>query len=58
MLVLTLKRGQRLLLGADVEVVIVGIEGRRTKIGIAAPKQIAIMRSKKNQDAVPLQPLK
>lgn len=44
MLVLSRKPGEALLIGDDVEVVILGIEGDRVKLGIQAPKQIDVVR--------------
>lgn len=44
MLVLTRKTGQKLLIGSDVEVKILEIHGDSAKIGITAPKSVAIYR--------------
>lgn len=44
MLVLGRKVGERIRIGDDVEVVVVGIKERRVLIGIAAPKAVPIQR--------------
>lgn len=44
MLVLTRKSGARLLMGDDIEVTILGVCGNQVRIGINAPKNIAVDR--------------
>lgn len=44
MLVLRRKVGETLLIGDDVELVVLGVEGDRVKLGIQAPKEIEIIR--------------
>lgn len=44
MLVLTRKEGQSLIIGDNIEITIVGINGKQVKIGVEAPKEIKIMR--------------
>jgi carbon storage regulator len=44
MLVLTRKIDQRIRIGTDVEVVVLGIEGDHVKLGIQAPRQIPVLR--------------
>lgn len=45
MLVLTRKPGETLMLGEDIEVKIVSVDGDQVKIGIEAPKSLKIYRS-------------
>ncbi|GIP40988.1 hypothetical protein J31TS4_42680 [Paenibacillus sp. J31TS4] len=44
MLVLTRKLGQSLMIGDDVEVVILGTEGDQVKVGVRAPREVQIFR--------------
>ena len=44
MLVLERKVGQSIIIGGDIEIKILTIIGRRVKIGILAPKMMAILR--------------
>jgi len=44
MLVLTRKKGQALMIGHDIELTIVDIQGDQVRIGINAPKNIPIHR--------------
>lgn len=44
MLVLRRKVGETLLIGDDIELVVLGVEGDRVKLGIQAPKEIEIIR--------------
>ncbi|MFU0782863.1 MAG: carbon storage regulator CsrA [Thermoanaerobacterium thermosaccharolyticum] len=44
MLILTRKIGQSLIIGDDIEVKVVGIDGENIKIGISAPKDVSVMR--------------
>ncbi|NLM22374.1 MAG: carbon storage regulator CsrA [Peptococcaceae bacterium] len=59
MLVLSRKAGQSILIGHNIEVRIIEIQGDQVKIGINAPKDISILRKelmdevrKANRDAV------
>lgn len=45
MLALTRRTGQSILIGRDVEVYVVRIEGDRVVLGVRAPKEIPVMRS-------------
>jgi len=44
MLVLTRKKGESIMIGGGIEVVIVGIEGDQVKVGIQAPRHIEVYR--------------
>ncbi len=45
MLVLSRRAGEGFLIGEDVEVVVLGFDGRTVKIGIRAPRHIPIVRN-------------
>ncbi len=44
MLILTRSPGQRLTLGDDIVVEVLGVTGRQVKLGLTAPKDIPILR--------------
>ena len=44
MLVLTRKKGETVMIGDDIEIVVLGSEGDTVKIGIRAPKDVNIFR--------------
>jgi carbon storage regulator len=44
MLILTRRTGETLMIGSDVEVVVLGVKGNQVRIGIKAPKNIAVHR--------------
>ena len=44
MLALTRKRGESIMIGSDVEVIVLGVQGDQVKLGFAAPKTISIHR--------------
>ncbi len=44
MLILTRKEGESLRLGDDIVVTVVGVKGGAVRLGVAAPKQIAVHR--------------
>lgn len=44
MLVLSRKRGESIMIGDDIELVILGTEGNMVRLGITAPKHIEIYR--------------
>lgn len=45
MLALTRKEGEAVYIGDDVTVYVVRVEGRRVRLGIDAPRDVAISRS-------------
>ncbi|MBC9784463.1 carbon storage regulator CsrA [Heliobacterium chlorum] len=44
MLVLTRKNGESLLIGEEIEIVVLDVRGDQVKIGITAPKSVRVMR--------------
>lgn len=44
MLVLTRSLGQTIKIGLDIEVVVLGVKGNQVRIGIAAPRNVAVDR--------------
>jgi carbon storage regulator len=45
MLILTRRPGESLLIGDDIEITLINVEGNQVKVGIRAPHDIAILRS-------------
>lgn len=45
MLVLSRKKGESLMIGDNIEVKVLGVEGDQVKIGIVAPRSVAVHRS-------------
>ena len=52
MLVLTRRKDESLMIGDDIVVTILGVEGDKVKIGIAAPQEIPILREEVYQAVV------
>ena len=50
MLVLTRKSGQKLIIGNDIEVIILEAKGDAVKIGINAPKSVSVFREEVYQE--------
>ena len=44
MLVLTRKVGDKVLLGDEIEIVVVDIQGNQVKLGISAPRALPVLR--------------
>ena len=45
MLILTRNRNESILIGDNVEVVILGVQGGQVKLGINAPREVKILRN-------------
>jgi len=50
MLVLSRKVNERILIGEDIELVVVQIRGDKVRIGIAAPKDVSVHRQEVADD--------
>ena len=50
MLVLSRKVNERILIGEDIELVVVQIRGDKVRIGIAAPKDVSVHRQEVSDD--------
>ncbi len=50
MLVLSRKSGERVLVGEDVEVVVLEVDGDRVKLGFTAPRYVPICRAEIHQE--------
>jgi len=44
MLILTRRTGERILIGDDVEIMVLGVRGNQVRIGIQAPANISVHR--------------
>ncbi len=44
MLILTRRTGETLKIGDDVEVTVLGVKGNQVRLGITAPKEVAVHR--------------
>jgi len=44
MLVLSRKRDERILIGDDIEIVVVDVRGEKVRIGVKAPTEVAVHR--------------
>ena len=44
MLALTRKKGESIIIGDDIEIVLLGINGEQVKLGVLAPKKIPVYR--------------
>lgn len=44
MLIITRKKGESLMIGEDIEIIISKIEDGNVKIGIKAPKEVSVLR--------------
>ncbi len=44
MLALTRKKGSSIMIGSDIEITVLGIQGEQVKLGIVAPKEISVHR--------------
>lgn len=44
MLILTRRVGERLMIGDDIQIMVVGIKGHQVQLGIEAPKETSVHR--------------
>ena len=44
MLILTRRSGETLIIGDDVEVIVLDVKGNQTRLGITAPKEVPVHR--------------
>lgn len=44
MLVLTRKMGEKVIIGTDIEVIVLDVRGDKVKLGFVAPRQVPIQR--------------
>jgi len=44
MLALTRKKGSSIMIGNDIEIIVLGMQGEQVKLGIVAPKEISVHR--------------
>lgn len=44
MLILSRKTGEKLMIGDDVELTILGIKGNQVRVGVSAPKDVPVHR--------------
>ncbi len=44
MLILTRKSGEKLMVGDEVEITVLGVKGNQVRVGVSAPKDIAVHR--------------
>ena len=44
MLVLTRRPQEKIIVGDEIEVTVVGVQGNRVRIGVNAPKEVAVLR--------------
>ena len=55
MLILTRRVGETLMIGDDVTITVLGVKGNQVRIGVNAPKEVALHREEINQ---PIQKVK
>lgn len=53
MLVLSRKAGEKIRIGAEIDLVVLELSHRRVKLGFVAPKEIAMYRSEAAPEATP-----
>jgi carbon storage regulator len=44
MLILTRNAGEKIMLGDDIQVTVLGISGKQVRIGVSAPKDVPVYR--------------
>lgn len=48
MLILTRRAGEEIVIGGSIRVVVLGVEGKKTRLGVTAPQSIRVDRSEVN----------
>ncbi len=56
MLVLSRKPGEQLRIGTDVTVTLLEVSGNRVRLGIEAPRQVAVLRDELQDVSAPARP--
>lgn len=54
MLVLTRKLNERIVVGDNIRITVVGIRGNHVRLGIEAPPEVTILRDELKRNAVPV----
>lgn len=54
MLILTRRAGESLVIGPDIAVTVLGVKGNQVRIGIKAPREVAVHRTELTQRAAGL----
>jgi carbon storage regulator len=54
MLVLSRKLNERILIGENIQVIVVGVRGNHVRLGIEAPPEVAILRDELTRQQNPL----
>ena len=52
MLVLSRKQGEEIVIGNDVHITVVSVQGNRVKLGITAPREIVVRRAELDERTV------
>lgn len=52
MLVVTRRKGQRIVIGDDIEIVVAGISGSTVRLAIVAPRSVAVLRGEVHEAAL------
>ncbi|MCC6755301.1 MAG: carbon storage regulator CsrA [Solirubrobacterales bacterium] len=53
MLVLTRKKEQSIIIGEDVEIMVLGVSGDKVRLGITAPREVDVFRKEVIGDRAP-----
>ena len=53
MLVLTRKLGERIILAGDIVITVVEVNGRAVRLGIEAPREVAVLREELVRSGLP-----
>jgi len=53
MLVLTRKPGEKIHIGGDITIIVVNVKGTKIRLGIDAPKEVAVLRAELKESLDP-----